>query len=358
MTDQPFSRDLTKTTLGLLALALLIGACCWIVRPFAPSLLWATMIVVSTWPMLPRLQARLWGRRGLAVSAITVGMILLFVVPFTAALATIVDNTDRITGWMNSLQQSGLPAPPDWVSGVPLVGKKLAKYWQETAAAGPSGLMARVEPYLGTLLAWFAAEVGGVGKMVVQFFLTVLISAILYMRGEEAARAVRLFFRRLAGERGEEAVILASRAIRGVALGVVVTAIVQSLLGGLGLLLVGIPAASILSAVMFILCLAQVGPTLVLLPCVIWLYWSGQNGTGSILLVWSIAVGSLDNIMRPALIKKGVDLPLLLIFTGVLGGLMAFGIVGIFIGPAVLAVSYTLLSSWIHEADPPDVAGS
>ncbi|MCL4807590.1 MAG: AI-2E family transporter, partial [Thermoanaerobaculia bacterium] len=137
----------------------------------------------------------------------------------------------------------------------------------------------------------------------------------------------------------------------GVALGVVVTAIVQSLLAGLGLLVAGIPFASVLTAVAFILCIAQVGPILVLGPAVGYLFWTGQTGWGTALLVWTIAVGSLDNILRPYLIKKGADLPLVLVFAGVLGGLMTFGLIGIFVGPVVLAVAHTLLEAWAKEAD-------
>ncbi len=136
-----------------------------------------------------------------------------------------------------------------------------------------------------------------------------------------------------------------------VALGVVVTAIVQSLLAGLGLLIAGIPFAAALTAVAFILCIAQVGPILVLAPAVAYVFWSGQTGWGAFLLVWTIVVGSLDNVLRPYLIKKGADLPLVLVFAGVLGGLMTFGLIGIFVGPVVLAVAHTLLEAWAKEAD-------
>ena len=144
---------------------------------------------------------------------------------------------------------------------------------------------------------------------------------------------------------------LAGQAIRGVALGVVVTAVVQSLLAGLGLLVAGIPFAAPLTALAFILCIAQVGPILVLAPAVAYLFWSGQTGWGAFLLVWTIVVGTMDNVLRPVLIKKGADLPLVLVFAGVLGGLMTFGLIGIFVGPVVLAVAHTLLEAWAKEAD-------
>ena len=156
--------------------------------------------------------------------------------------------------------------------------------------------------------------------MIVQFLLTVIIAAILYSGGEPAADAVRRFSRRLAGQQGDDVTVLAARAIRGVALGVVGTALIQSVLGGIGLAVSGVPAAAVLTAIMFILCIAQLGPVLVLVPAVIWLYWSGQTLWGTVLLAFTIVAATLDNFLRPYLIKKGADLPLLLIFAGVIGG--------------------------------------
>ena len=136
------------------------------------------------------------------------------------------------------------------------------------------------------------------------------------------------------------------------ALGVGITALVQSLLGGIGLAIAGVPFATILTALMFMLCIAQLGPTLVLAPAVVWLYWSGDTGWGTFLLVWTVIVGTMDNFLRPLLIKQGADLPLLLILAGVIGGLLAFGLVGIFVGPVVLAVAYTLLEAWLGDDLP------
>jgi predicted PurR-regulated permease PerM len=172
----------------------------------------------------------------------------------------------------------------------------------------------------------------------------------MFLSGETAAGGVMRFARWIGGQRGEEVIVLAARAIRGVALGVGVTALVQAVLGGIGLVVAGVPAVAVLSLVMFILCLAQLGVFLVLVPAVIWLYWKGQTVWGTVLLVWTLIVGALDNVMRPLLIKKGADLPLLLVFAGVIGGLIAFGIIGIFIGPVVLAVTHSVFSTLV-EAD-------
>ncbi len=157
----------------------------------------------------------------------------------------------------------------------------------------------------------------------------------------------------MAGRRGDAAVLLAGQAVRAVALGVVVTALVQGVLGGIGLAVSGIPYATLLTVLMILCCLVQIGPLLVLVPAIVYLYWSGDTTWGTVLLIWSCVVGTLDNILRPVLIRMGADLPLILILSGVIGGLIAFGMIGLFIGPVVLAVSYRLVSVWMHEVPAP-----
>jgi predicted PurR-regulated permease PerM len=286
-------------------------------------------------------------------------MLLLLVLPLWLAVDTILEHSGQLAAAGKSLAANGVPPPPAWVKTLPLVGDRVAATWAQLDAAGTSGIVAKVTPYAADTGKWVLAQVGSVGGMLIQFLLVVTIAAILYSSGEGGARLTRRFGRRLAGDRGENSIILAGQAIRGVALGVGVTAIVQTVLGGVGLAVAGVPFASLLSAVMLMLCIAQVGPMLVLLPAVGWMYWMGDSGWATFLLVWSLIVGSLDNFLRPMLIKRGADLPLLLIFAGVIGGMLSFGLIGIFVGPVVLAVTYTLTLAWIEDAlgkDEPEPA--
>jgi predicted PurR-regulated permease PerM len=342
-------RELARTLLGAIFLGALIVASFWILRPFLAAAIWATMIVVATWPVMLWFQARLWRRRSLAVAAMTLILLLVFVVPLTLAVGTLVLNADDIVARLKSIAGFRMPAPPDWLADLPYVGAKLALAWEQAAASGVEGLLAWLTPYAGSMTKWFVAQAGDLGMLFVQFLLTLVLAALMYSSGEAAALTVARFGRRLAGERGENSVRLAGQAIRGVALGVVITAVVQSGLGGIGLAIAGVPLAGLLTAVMLFLCIAQVGPSPVLFSAVIWLYWTGETGWGTFLLVWSVVVVTMDNVLRPVLIKRGADLPLLLIFAGVIGGLLAFGLVGIFVGPVVLAVAYTLLEAWIDD---------
>lgn len=344
-------RDLAQITLGILFIGGLIATSLWILQPFLPALIWATMVVVATWPVMLKIQARLWQKRSLAVAAMTAILLLGLAVPLAMGIFTIVDNAERIVGWAKWLSEFRMPPPPDWVAGLPAVGTRLQQFWQQFATAGIQEFAAQLAPYAGSLTKWFSAQVGSFGMVLLQFMMTVAIAAIMYAGGESAASWIKRFGQRLAGEQGENAVVLAGKAIRGVALGVVVTALVQSVLGGIGLAVAGVPMAPVLTALMFMLCIAQLGPTLVLAPAVVWMYWSGDSAWGTFLLVWTLIVGSLDNFLRPYLIKKGADLPLLLILAGVIGGLITLGLVGIFVGPVVLAVAYTLLDAWV-EGNP------
>jgi predicted PurR-regulated permease PerM len=252
---------------------------------------------------------------------------------------------------VRAIPTAKIPPPPDWVSGLPLIGTKLAAGWTDVAAAGTAELLARLQPFMEDVAKWLAHVAGSVGLLAFEFLLTVGIAAIMYAKGEAAREGLIRFGRRLAGDRGQSVILLAGQAIRAVALGVVVTALVQTVLAGLGLAAAGIPFAGLLTAVILLLCIAQLGPILVLAPAAIWLFWNGSTGWGIALLVWTVVVGMLDNILRPILIRRGADLPLLLIFAGVIGGLLAFGIIGLFVGPVVLAVTYTLLRDWVAEQD-------
>ena len=341
-------RDLARTTLAVLFIGGLILASFWIIRPFVAPLIWAAMIVVATWPLMRRVQSRLWGSRALAVTVMIIGLLLVFVVPLTMAIATIVEHAEDIVGWGKELGSFRLPPPPDWLRSLPL-GDHAVVLWEKVAAESARSLATKAEPYAGAITKWFIAEVGGFGVVFAQFLLTIVLSAVLYFSGESWARWITRFGGRLATAHGERTVILAGQAIRGVALGVVVTALAQSILGGIGLAIAGVPFAGMLTAVMFMLCIAQLGPVFVLLPAVGWLYWGDSTGWGTFLLVWTIIVGTIDNVIRPFLIRQGADLPLLLIFAGVIGGLLAFGLVGIFVGPVVLAVAYTLVDAWVGD---------
>jgi predicted PurR-regulated permease PerM len=345
------SRDLTRTVLMVLFIFGLIVTSFRIVQAFVLATIWAATIVVATWPLMLKVEKWLGKRRGAAVAVMLVVMLLAFVLPLGLAVESIVENRDTISKWIVGLPEMTLPSSPAWLQKLPVVGGRIAAAWDGIAVAGTKALLAQLSPHTRDAFSWLLGRLGGFGVAAVQFLLTVLISGILYSRGEIAAGGLRKFARRLGGDRGDNVVTLSGQSVRAVALGVVVTALVQSIIGGIGLAVTGVPFATMLTGAMFLLCIAQLGPVPVMLPATIWLYSTGSSGWGTVLLVWTIAVGLIDNFLKPILIKRGADLPILLIFAGVLGGMLAFGVIGLFVGPVVLAVTYTLLRSWV-ERDP------
>jgi predicted PurR-regulated permease PerM len=345
---ETIQRDLTKNTLAIVLIGALIAACFWILRPFLPALIWAAMIVIATWPLLLLIQKKVHGRRP-AVMIVIGLLILVFVIPFTLAVGTIAENAPQITALSKELINVGIPAPPDWVERIPLVGESVAEFWQETSTTAPEELTKRLSPYMRNMGGWLVAQAGSFGLMFLHLLLTLILATILYMNGEDAAKIMLRLSHRIAGERGEHAANLAALSVRAVAQGVVVTALAQSLLAGIGLAVVGIPYASLLTALIFMLTIAQIGAGPVLIPAIIWLFWSGSTGWGIAMLIWSIFVMGMDGFLRPYLIRRNANLPLLLIFAGVIGGLISFGVIGLFIGPVLLAVCYTLMLAWINE---------
>lgn len=346
-----FSQDITRTTLAVLFIAILIAACFWIMKPFLFAIIWATMIVIPTWPMMLSIQSKFGGRRWLAVLIMTSLLLAILIVPLTFAIITVIDKAQELLASSQTLTSLKIPPPPEWLQKIPLAGEKISAKWQELSLLSPLELSAQLSPYSKKIVGWFLTQAGSIGMLIVHCILTVIISAVMYANGELAANGVRRFFRRIAGQSGENAAMLAAKSIKGVALGIVGTAIAQTFLGTIGLLMSGVPGVIILTAVMLLLCVAQLGPALILLPAAIWLFAQDQTGWGIFMIVWTLFVGTIDNFIRPILIRKGADLPLLLIFTGVIGGLLSFGMIGLFIGPVMLAVTYTLLKEWVAAGE-------
>lgn len=355
-TESSSRADLTRTLLLIGAFGSLVGGSLYVLRPFLLPLVWATILVTATWPGFLKLERRLAGRRRIAVGIAATAMLVVIVVPVLLAVMTIARHADKIAVWSQELREFHVPAPPEWAMQGPFETAGLGERWAAAHAATPAEIQAELAPRLRSVGTFLAHQVSGVGWLVINFFLMMAFAGVLFADGEHAAKEVRRFAHRLGGDRGDAAVVLAGNAIRAVALGVGVTAVVQSAIAGLGLLIAGVPFAGLLTAIIFVLCIAQLGPTIVLVPVVASYFMHGHTGRGAFLIVVLVLAASLDNVLRPLLIKRGADLPLLLIFLGVIGGMLAFGIVGLFIGPVVLSVSYALYNAWVTvEGLPPEV---
>lgn len=332
----------------LACVAALLWGTLAVLRPFLPAILWAAIIVVATWPIMLRVERWLGGRRNLAVAAMSGGLLIAVVAPVALLLGTLVTRLPELRDLAGRMLAGPWPGPPAWVSRLPF-GEQLAAEWSKAVAQGPEHWTAIAQPYIGKGALWLSQHVGTIGGITLEFLLTLVLVVVFYRHGEALAQALRRMARRTGGARAEEGAVLAGQAMRAIAAGVVLTALVQSVLSGLGLWAVGIPAAGVLTSVVFMLCVMQIGPMPVLLPAVVWLAFQGRIAAAVTLGLWAVLIAGGDAFLRPWLIQRGAKLPFLVVLGGVIGGLLAFGLAGIFIGPILLAVVKRLTERWVVD---------
>ncbi|MFT8719591.1 AI-2E family transporter [Acetobacter sp.] len=348
----------TRPVLVALLANMLVVSAVWILRPFIPALIWAGTIAVTMWPLLLQLQARLRGSRKFAVFTTLFAAIAMFVLPFWLAISTVVKHMDAFSEIVPYITNIKLPDLPDKVQRLPLVGEYLRKWWHHLQSMKPMEIVQQAVPRPDQIMHYLMSYAGSIGMLAVQFILTLIILAAFLTKAEYLISTSRKFIVTLAGDDGLGMLELGVRTIRGVAIGVTLTAIVESVVGGAGMYATGVPWASVLTAITFMACLLQAGPGVVLFPAVIWVYFASGVGKAAILLGVTFLTIMIDNMLRPYLIRKQADIPLVLIMMGVIGGLAALGLAGIFIGPMLLSVTYTLIKQWMASEDTVENAKS
>ncbi len=327
--------------------ALLLGVLA-VLRPFLSAIIWAAIIVVATWPIMLRVQRLCGGHRSLAVAAMTSGLFVAVVGPVALLLGTLVTRLPELRDVGARLFAGPWPGPPAWLERMPY-GTQLSAQWQQAATQSPEYWAGAVKPYLARLAVWLSQHVGTLGGVTIDFLLTLILVVVFYLYGEALAKWTLRLAKRVGGARGVESTMLAGQAMRAIAAGVVLTALVEAVLSGLGLWLVGIPAAGVLTSIIFMLCVMQIGPMPVLIPAALWLVFQQHLGWGIALAIWALTMSIGDGILRPWLIQRGAKLPFMLVLVGVVGGLLAFGVTGIFVGPMLLAVVQRLMERWMDD---------
>lgn len=349
-----FLRDRFVERLILLTLlAFLVFACVQIVQPFIGPLLWGIIITVATWYPYRWLSDYLGGRRTLAAVIVSLALLLILVVPVSMLVDSLGEGVGAVAGLLRDLTTVRLPEPPTWLHDLPVVGRTLDEQWHEAMVDLPASL-SQLQPYIGTAAGYGLSFSAGLGVAIIEFLVAIVIAAILFVTGEAAVQVLRRFVARVGGEHHLGLLDVAAQTIRGVAAGIIFTAFVQALLLVFGLVVVGAPGPAVLGFLTFFILVLQLPNWLVWLPVVVWLGYKGETGYAVFLFVWGMfVVSTVDNFIRPYLISQGARLPLLLIFVGVIGGLLAYGFIGLFVGPTLLGVGYTLFRSWLDEDPPP-----
>lgn len=323
-----------------------------IVEPFVAPILWGAIIAVAVYPLYVSLSAKLGGRHKLAATLFTLFALVILIAPAWKFFGATVDGVRDVAAALDEGTLS-VPPPPESVGDWPLVGERLESTWT-AASENLEATLRRFTPQLRALGAWVLSSVAGLGMTVVQFVISILIAGVLLVNAASAAGAVRAVATRLAGARGVEFALLAEKTTRSVAQGVLGIAVIQALLAAIGMVVAGVPGATIWALLVLILAVMQLPPILILGPVMVYVFSTAGTVTAVLFLIWGIFVSVSDAFLKPMLLGRGVDVPMLVILLGAIGGMMASGIIGLFVGAVVLALGYQLFQAWLGPASPTD----
>jgi predicted PurR-regulated permease PerM len=355
--DRPDPADRDQLTTTFVELAIRIGVLglvlYWtfvLVQPFVTIVIWSAVLTVALYPAFDWMVPRLGGRRRLAAALITIVSLLVVIGPATWLALDLVESLRMISERFD-LSTLAIPAPPAAVKEWPLIGGPIYQFW-DLASTNLKEALARIVPQLkpvGATLLGIAAD-AGIG--ILKFFVAIIVAGFLFAPAPSIVDAVKRFLRRLVPDRGEEFANLAGATIRAVSRGVVGISVLQAMLAGIGLVIAGVPASSLITSAVLICGIIQIGPAIILVPVVIWSWFAMEPGTALLFTAYMIPVNLLDNILKPLVMGRGLKTPMLVILIGVLGGTLAYGITGLFLGPIILAVIWELLVAWIRARNP------
>jgi predicted PurR-regulated permease PerM len=340
------------------ALLLLVLGCVLVLGPFATALAWAGILVMTGWAPFARLERAFGGGRLLPATIVTVSIALLLLVPVIAVAIGLSVNLAQLGAAVKSLLAQGLPAAPGWLREVPLMGAWLDAYWAQYVHDGHR--LAQEFRRWGPALQDLALSAGRVvTDGVVDVALSVFVAFFLFQRGDAIAARIRIALEHVSGDRAATLIDLIHRTVTGVVYGVLGTALAQGVLATIGFAVAGVPGAVLLGTATFFLSVVPIGPPMVWGGAAIWLFSVGRPGWAVFLALWGfLVVSTVDNLIKPLIISRGARLPFLVVFLGVVGGVLAFGVIGAFLGPALLAVGYRLATEWTSPSERSRTAGS
>jgi predicted PurR-regulated permease PerM len=338
-------RSQVELWIGGSAVVVLAILCLLVLRPFISAAVWAVILCFTTWPLFLSLEELLGGRRTLSALIATLLLAAIIVVPVLILGATLADNVSALISASQKLIEEGPPSPPDWIAGIPLIGGHVADYWNYLNQGTSVRLheLGRLLPAAKKIGVWGGSALA---EGIFQIALSLLIAFFFYRDGHAAAGQLQVALHRIAGERGDRLLDLAGATIRAVVYGVLGTALLQGVVAAIGFAIAGVPGSVSLGFVTFVLSFIPGGPPIVAAPAAFWLYRQGSTGWAIFMMAWSLMVGMLDNVVKPLLISRGGSTPMILVMLGVLGGAVAFGVIGMFLGPTLVALGYSLLEQW------------
>jgi len=345
MRHEEITKQTLETTIRLGVVAVLAVYCYQIVRPFIHAVLWGIIIAIAVFPVYRRLRSSFGGRPKLAATLMTIALAIVMVFPVVLLISLLADNLQVLSQHIRAgtLQ---VPSPPADILEWPLVGMPIHKTWS-LAAENLSAAVQQFAPQIREIAGPLLGAAAAVGVSMVQFALAVILAGIFLAYSEGGHRLSRAIGMRVAGPQGVELVGLAEDTMRSVARGVLGVAFIQAFMAGLGMVIVGVPFAGLWTVVAFLLAVVQVGVGLVVLPATVYVFSTHDNVTATLFLVWAVITTLTDNVLKPLLLGRGLDVPMSVIFIGAIGGMMSGGIIGLFVGAMLLALGYKVFLAWL-----------
>lgn len=341
-----------ENLLTIAALVLIVSGCFLVLAPFLSALLWAVIVTFSTWGLYQRIHRAVGNRPTVAALIMTLTLAAVLVVPVAVVTVKLGDNARNLTTAVTTAVQQGVPVPPAWLPRLPIVGPRLQPYWQrlhdETHTQENAGrVLGWLESQAAPITKWLLKRGLAFGQALLQLTLVVVAAFYLYRDGVAAAGRFSAGMERIAGQRAHALIDLAGRTVQGVVYGILGTALAQGTVAAIGFGIAGVPGYLLLGLITSVVSIIPGGPPLIWFPATLWLAANGENGWAVFMFVWGFfLISGIDNVVRPYLISQGAALPFLLVLLGVIGGLFAFGFIGIFLGPTLLAVGFAMLREW------------
>ncbi|MDH3867142.1 MAG: AI-2E family transporter [Desulfobulbaceae bacterium] len=345
-TPDELSRKVAETAIRIGVLTLLLFWCFQIVQPFIATIVWGAIIAVAIHPVYRALVDLLRGRRRLAATLLSFGFLVLLLVPTVVLTKLLVENVTTLAEGFHR-GQIIIPPPPEGVKDWPVIGDLVARIWS-LASTNLSEALKPLQPQIKALGLWLVNVAASAGIGLIMFIFAFIIAGVFLTYSAGSHRLAHGISKRLVGERGDDFANLAEATIRSVARGVLGVAVIQALLAGLGFMVAGVPGAGIWTLLCLISAVVQVGVGPIVIPAIIYVFATGNTLTAVAFLVWGVLIMVLDNVLKPLLMGRGIDVPMLVIFLGAVGGMLLSGIVGLFVGAIVLALGYKLFQTWLN----------
>ncbi|MBN2020101.1 MAG: AI-2E family transporter [Sedimentisphaerales bacterium] len=327
---------------GIILIAAIVIGCALVLKPFAPTILWAAILCFVTWPLRELLMKWLNGRRTLTAALMTIILLLVLFVPFFVVGLTLTDSVSAALQWLETSRESGLIQPPDWVARIPFAGPKISEYWTSLAEDAEPAFN-QLKPWLRQAGLWLLKHSIDFAQGIFSFAISILIAFFLYRDGQGVIDNLNEAFRRISGDYAKRLFDVVKKTIYSVVYGAIGTALAQGLVAGIGFAIAGVPSPMLLGILTFCLSFIPVGPPVVWISAAVWLFSEGHPAWGVFMVVYGfICISSIDNLIKPYIISRGSKLSFIITLIGVLGGVAAFGVIGVFLGPVLLAVGYNL----------------